>query len=302
MLELEHMEIAERQSSSSDDLQVEEQPQTSQSEENTKFPVYFVHSPKKLSDIEEFLKKFGDVGYLRILYERNGSETADKNIAILSDETYEKICEKGYNKRQYGIHYIVTPFKLPPHCQPPNGQSKVLFVPVPEQLSFDDEFVTEVITEKLSHLVDWKILPDKSWYLKVPLVSRETGGVKGGCFINFKSTVPFDTIAMVRVLLSDTIWQRKNEDNFDADDHVIKCFWARERDYQKDTKGRTPAIAKYDKNFETSTINIGKQEKSAADNTQNWKSKSTNRNSKQKGPNKYARKLDNGKWKQPGPK
>jgi hypothetical protein len=120
---------------------------------------------------------------------------------------------------------------------PPKGYANYLYLPVPQELLFDDHAVRKIITEKLEHLSQWEIIPNDSWYIKIPLESRQTGGVKGGCFIRFKKEVQLEAIAMVKLLLSDTQWQ----DFSTADNQKIlfRCHWAKSRELDHKFKNKT---------------------------------------------------------------
>lgn len=180
---------------------------------NKKFPVYVAFSRWSLSHLDSFLSKYGPVGFLRIVYEMSkngqGPKETDRNIVIISDETYNKLCAAGYyNDGNYdaGREFKIAPFVLNDNNYPGPGRLQSLFVPVPQIWMTSDPAVSEVISNKLKHLASWGILPKDSWKITVPVRSRATGGVKGGCYINFDKDVTLPEIAMARVVLTDTNW------------------------------------------------------------------------------------------------
>lgn len=208
-------------------------------QETPVFPVYLVHSRWSLTKLDAFLSDFGDVGYLRIVYDNAGSET-DRTIAVLPQATFDELCNEGYDRRQYGKGFVISPFLLKDNNFPGEGRTKTLFVPVPKNLSADDETVVNTITDKLKHLAEWGIVPVESWSVNAPLKSREKGGIRGGCFISFKRDVPLECLAMVRVLLTDTYWP---EYGVEEERAVFRCFWARDRkDRTKGPKGDKGAL------------------------------------------------------------
>lgn len=194
------------------------------------FPVYLIYSKWSLLQLDNFLKDFGDVGFLRIVYDNDGKET-DRTIAILPDTAYDALCEDGYGdakqgNRSYGRGFRVTPYLLRDSSYPGEGRTKTLFVPVPKTLGTDDSQVIAAVVDKLKHLAEWGIVEDNSWSVNVPLKSREKGGVRSGCFVSFKRDVAIDQIAMVRTLLTDTYWPEQSDTEERA---VFRCFWARDR-------------------------------------------------------------------------
>lgn len=190
-------------------------------------PIYFIASPWSLKTLDTFLLQYGEVGSLRVIYDSDGRET-NNTIAVISESSYDELYKAGYgmDNKQVRRNFSITPFTLKKNSLPALGKSKTLFVPVPNKISDDETYVNDVIEGKLNFLAKWQIIPDKSWDIKSPLKSRERGGVKGGCFISFKDSVPLKQIAAARIILTDTYW---DEDDQDANRPVFKCFWAHER-------------------------------------------------------------------------
>ena len=202
-------------------------------EEGSVFPVFLIHSKWSLNKLDTFLSNYGEVGFLRIVYDRDGNET-DRNIAILPESAYEDLCTDGFDKRQYGKGLVISRYSLRENNFPGEERTSTLFVPVPKNLSADDDTVISVINDKLKHLSEWNIIPEDSWSVNAPLKSREKGGVRGGCFVSFKRDVPLSSRAMVRVLLTDTYWP-ESDDSSEEERPVFHCFWSRVR---KDTQVR----------------------------------------------------------------
>lgn len=205
------------------------------------FPVYMIYSDWSLPQLDTFLAKYGNVGFLRIVYDNDGKET-NRTIAVLPETAYDALCSDGYDHRQYGRGIKISQFLLNESNFPGEGRNKTLFVPVPKDLGGDDSQVISAIVDKLKHLAEWNIIPADSWSVNVPLKSREKGGVRSGCFISFKREVVLDRIAMARVLLTDTYWP---EENAEAERPVFRCFWARDRkEYVPKTAGKSSSSGK----------------------------------------------------------
>jgi hypothetical protein len=193
--------------------------------EETTFPVFLIHSKWSLNKLDTFLSNYGDVGFLRIVFDKDGNET-DRNIAVLPESVYTALCKDGFDKRQYGKGFVISRYSLRENNFPGEERTSTLFVPVPKDLSADDDTVVSAIDDKLKHLSEWEIIPENSWSVNAPLKSREKGGIRGGCFVSFKRDVPLSCRAMVRVLLSDTYWPASDEGLTD-ERSVFHCFWAR---------------------------------------------------------------------------
>jgi hypothetical protein len=193
--------------------------------------------------LDNFLKDFGDVGFMRIVYDNDGIET-NRTIAILEHNVYLSLCKQGYgdSKIENGTRgqnrlFRVSPFYLNEKCLPGDGRTKNLFIPVPRNYAVNYDLVVSAVTDKLKHLSEWGIIDDDSWSINVPLKSREKGDVKGGCFISFNNDISVQNIAMVRILLTDTYWPPQNENE---ERPVFRCFWSRERK-DKFPKENTPS-------------------------------------------------------------
>ena len=195
--------------------------------DNLTFPVYVIHSKWSLLKLDTFLSEYGEVGFLRIVYDKDGNET-DRNIAILPENSYNALCKDGFDRRQYGKGCVIAPYVLRDNNFPGEERTNTLFIPVPKDLGADDDTVVGAINDKLKHLSDWNITPTDSWSVNAPLKSREKGGIRGGCFVSFKRDVPLECRAMVRVLLSDTYWP-ESEENSSEERPIFRCFWARAR-------------------------------------------------------------------------
>jgi len=187
------------------------------------FPVFLIKSKWSLNSIREFVEEYGPLNYMRIIYDRQGRET-DLTIAILSMETYSKLCDEGYNNMKIVSEFKISPYKLHLNNFPGEGKTENLFIPVSKSLGIKDDDIIKFINSKLSFLVSHKILPINSWEIKTPLISREKGGIKGGCFIIFHREVDLESKAMIRILLHDTYWDQESDS-----DNILKCYWARER-------------------------------------------------------------------------
>lgn len=199
--------------------------------------VYMVYSKWTISRIDAFLRERGEVSSLRVVYDNNGKET-NRTIVIVDDCVYKKLCEEGFGdqvvdsseeddekmpKKQFKQLKIAR-FMIKEFDYPNVMQTRNLFIPIPKCITSDVE-VMEQIEKKLTHLSDWDIIKEKSWEINIPVKSREKGEMGKGCFVIFNSTVSIESIALVRLLITDTYW--------DDCDEYFKAMWARDRGEQK---------------------------------------------------------------------
>src|SRR5690606_11706032 len=104
-------------------------------------------------------------------------------------------------------------------------RSNNLFIPTIKKVT--ETYVTKIIHNKLLALSNVGIIKENSWTIKCPIMSRETGIVKQGCFIFFKDVSIYD-IATVRFLINNTFWDDNSDKKYD---NMIKCHWAKYKNY-----------------------------------------------------------------------
>ena len=196
------------------------------------FPVYVIYSKMSVPKINNYLRKYGSVGFLNVVKDKLGD--TNRTIAILSAETFDKLIESGHGTdrrdRRDRKPLTVAPFKLKKSNFPSYNKTRTLFVPIPTafKADVDNEYVEDKIKkcveEKLKHLVSWNIIPDDSWRITIPLKSRESGEIRNSCFVSFPREVKTPAVAMVKVLLHDTYW---------PNDNIFRCFWSRKRNMKE---------------------------------------------------------------------
>ena len=201
-------------------------------------PIYLIYSRWSLQQIENFLTQYGPVGYLRIILDKAGVET-DRTIAIISSDTFELLKKNGYDEHQYGKDFMITPFVLRKLA---SEAKHSLFVPVPKEIASFDSNVIDEINGRMVHFSEWGIITSDAWQVTAPLLSRETGGIRNGCFITFKKTLPLETVSLIRLLLTDTYWRFTPQG---SDPIRFNCYWTRTG--PPPTKGRIPSNPKFTK-------------------------------------------------------
>jgi len=213
-------------------------------EDDKKPQLYIIYSNWSLIRIDKEIKNFGDIGLLRIICSE-GKET-NRTLALLENDVYYKLCEKGYSAKKNGKGFSIARFNEKALDSPPKGCSRNLFVPVPEIFRKDDMKTIDIIDEKLKHLVEWEVLSENSWHVNALLESREKGEISSGCFIVFDNKVDLKTIAKVKVIITDTCWPKVSSD---LEREQFKCLWAfdSKRKDHKDDKKSKPKSKKYER-------------------------------------------------------
>jgi hypothetical protein len=180
------------------------------------FHVYMIHSTYKIQTILLLLSRYGPVPYIRLVRNIDGSET-NRRIVIIDDNSYSKLKDKGYNVRKNSSEFTISPFVVGKHHYPNEGRSWSFFVPFPESID-SPKLIHKILTEKLMNLNNLGILLTDSWNINIPTTDNYANS---GCFIYFKKDVPFDSIAMVRILLDDTKWAE-----YLPNSYTLRAFWS----------------------------------------------------------------------------
>lgn len=188
-----------------------------------------IHSGWCLTDLDDFLAGYGDVPFLKIVHDKGGKET-NRTITIISQVMYQTLCDHGYGDARVETKtpkrgFRITPYVLHPGNLPGADKTSALFVPIPKELNSNAGFLRADVVDKLEHIAECGMIVSGSWNINLPIKSRETGEVTG-CFIMFNRDVPIETVAKIRVLITDTYWSARAEDK---PRHIFRCFWARSR-------------------------------------------------------------------------
>jgi len=209
------------------------------------FPVYMIYSKWSLTQIDNFLKEFGEAEYLRIVYDNKHIET-NRTIAILSDEVYKKLCDAGFNESKN------NGFKIKPYIVKEIDNSiavRTLFVPVPKEFCNLRDKVKDIISKKIINLSHLGIINESDWNINIPINTREKGDIKKGCYISFNDNVELERISLIRILLTDTYWPEiltldsllsKTSDS--GERKIFRCLW--ERKNKKIITAKQPTLAK----------------------------------------------------------
>ncbi len=186
------------------------------------YPVYIIYSNWSIDKIKSFLINImpDSISFIKIIYDSMYNET-NKTIVVLKEELYNLLIEQGYGVTRFEIDFKIKKYKFNENILPP-ADTRNLFIPIIKQTT--EYVVTSIIESKLDELSKFKIIPEKSWRIKCPINSRETGRVKLGCFIFFRADINVEVVSIVKFLLNNTYWIEGEEKKYD---NIVKCYWAR---------------------------------------------------------------------------
>jgi hypothetical protein len=203
----------------------------------TLFPLFLIHSPWSLRELENFLFHFGNgkVGPLRIDYDRDGKET-NRTLAILDESVFADLVKKGYTRsdnsepteqycpvgwetRRPYRNFSIYRYKIRPYEYPRNGFTTNLIVSLPQDLSVEE--CRRQLDAKMSILAGFNLLKKEDYQLSLPLSSRVSGQAKGIAFITFQKEVDPQLPIVVRAILNGSHW--KVEDQWEP----LLCRWTR---------------------------------------------------------------------------
>ena len=193
--------------------------------------VYIIFSRWSINQLDLALSNLDiDVGFLRIVYDRENRET-NQSLCIISKESYEKLVDLGYGSDRnektssFGKGFKIAKFILKYNVPAKEHLTNSIFIPVPRALASDETFVLSTIQDKLIHLSEWGILNSaEDFSINLPLTSREYGHVKHGAYVVFKQTIDIRIICTVRHLLNFTFWGSRSPDE---PRYLFKVFWTR---------------------------------------------------------------------------
>lgn len=188
------------------------------------YPIYIIYSSWSLEKMKNFLLGFlpDSISFMKIIYDCQYNET-NKTIVVLKEELYNILINQGYGITRFEIDFKIKKYKFNDNILPYDDNTN-LFIPVIKKTT--ESIVTTIINNKLEELAKFKIIPEKSWRIKCPINSRETGQIKLGCFIFFKPEITNSNISVVKFLLNNTYWDDNEDKKYD---NIVKCYWANPR-------------------------------------------------------------------------
>lgn len=202
-------------------------------------PVFMINSKLPLNLLNDHISKYGNAEILNVVFDQKKRET-NRTAAVLSEQTYRKLCDDGYDRYQnFSLDresdFVISRFRLNPYHFPGESKTDQLFIPVPQDL--ENKQVESYVTGRLDHLVECDVLDENSFKINKKIKSRRNGGI-GGFYVNFSENVSQEDRALCRLLLNDTFWP----ESLSGPDNQLfmRCFWARKTTPRK-PRSKTPS-------------------------------------------------------------
>jgi len=174
------------------------------------YVVALIFSNWTIGKIHDFLEDYldarkNDIGLSKIeRYKDKRGEMKDSNrtLLLLKREIYEKALKSGLDMPQPNLDFRISEFSLSARHLPNEGYTSNLFIRLPDNLNTSD--METLLEDKLKSLVEFGLLKENEYSLKIPLNSRITGENKGFALCNFSENVDVKTRAIIRALLNDS--------------------------------------------------------------------------------------------------
>lgn len=198
----------------------------SMDQSSTERNLFIIYSSESLSWIHSFLCGFGigepGIGDLLVIRNASGYETS-RTLALLDESIWKDLLVAGYGvpntgtdvspKNRFGKSLTIVRY----HLYPTPHRTYNLYLPLPKHLS--GESVKDFLKAKLLLLCKFGILNMELFpRITVPLASREHDTPKGHAYISFVKETSLDTIALIKIYLSNTSWSETER---------VKVFWVR---------------------------------------------------------------------------
>ena len=190
---------------------------------STEKSFFIIYSSESLSWIHSFLCGFGigepGIGDLLVIRNASGYETS-RTLALIDESIWKDLLVAGYGVPNIPttVHRNLSIVRY--HLYPTPHRTYNLYLPLPSHLLGED--VKNFLKTKLLLLCKFGILKTELLpRITVPLASREHDTPKGHAYISFGKETSLDTIALIKIYLSNTSWSMAGEPE------RVKVFWVR---------------------------------------------------------------------------
>ena len=185
---------------------------------------------------EELGAQEDQIGLMRI--DRTKGEETNRTIMLVKRSLFDDAVAKGFDKHQRDQDFKMTEYEIRDHNKPREGFSKNFFIPIAKNLT--TQSFTDQVENKLDILTAFGLFNSKTRpYVKVPLVSRESGDHRGRGFVTFPRNSDLNVVALARVLLNDTRLYTSEDEH-----HLMGCFWAKEQTHKGKKQKQRPKTGK----------------------------------------------------------
>jgi hypothetical protein len=210
---------------------------------NANHPVYLVHSHLSVAEIRNVLTDLqaGVIGSLKIDYDRSGHETS-RTIVVAEPSVYDAAVAAGLGRKSRKLDFAITPYELREHNKPYTNCIYSFFIPFPKTFDLSAQEAKRQVEAMFSDLVDFDLLGENDFNIKVPLKTRDDNGeAMGLIFVTFGRNVSNEIIELTKVAIDHSTWS--SGDSFSTWED-LRCFWSREPKSRSSGKGNKAKVSK----------------------------------------------------------
>ena len=195
------------------------------------YPVFIIHSNWSVGRIQEFLNSFksGRVGSLHVDYDREGNET-NRTICIMENSVYDAVSQRyGPGSRGSKDDFSIARYHLRRGNYPAKNRTCDFYIPLANKTYGADVYRAKIV-EKLAELESFGLIPPGMYRVNIPVNKGENPQgdvIRGSCFINFSYSVSRDVIAIIKVVIDNSILDIAGNSEF------LRCFWARKKERKR---------------------------------------------------------------------
>lgn len=164
-----------------------------------------------LSKIHEFMVDYLDAtpeeictAKIERFKDKKTGELKDSNrtLILMKKSLFIRAVEAGLDLPQPNLDFRINEFLLNERSFPMEGFSSNFYMLIPKNLSTYE--VEHFIRDKMRYFVNFGMLEENDYNIKIPMVSRLTGEHRGFAALNFSEKVNVKTRAQIRLLMHDS--------------------------------------------------------------------------------------------------
>jgi hypothetical protein len=173
------------------------------------YVVALVFSNWTVGKINDFMEDYldarkADIGLSKIERykdKKGGLKDSNRTLLLLKRQVYEKALLAGLDLQQPNLDFKISEFELLAKHYPNEGYSSNLFIRFPSTLPTEEG--EALLKERMKVFIDFGLLKEEDYSLKIPLTSRITGENRGFALCNFSDSVDVKIRALIRCLIHD---------------------------------------------------------------------------------------------------
>tara|TARA_R110001599_G_scaffold69950_2_gene196796 strand:+ start:777 stop:1355 length:579 start_codon:yes stop_codon:yes gene_type:complete len=177
-----------------------------------------------LAKIFEFLTDYLEADQTDILLaniEKNGDkepkEPKETNRTLILVK--KSLLDKYQQEDHLNVDFRMEEFRLSSKHYPAKNQTDNFYIQIPQVLSSVDAEI--LVQEKMKVFVYCGLISAEEYMIRIPLVSRITGGHRGFMLLDFNEEVDIKTRALIKALIQNSFFYSDLEKI-----HYLPVFWS----------------------------------------------------------------------------